>query len=52
MFEPAASIVPRMSWHSIHDAKVDKSTSTMSYSKTLDTQHASYSTKHHLKKVL
>ena len=33
-------------------AKVDKSTSTMSYSKTLDTQHASYSTKHHLKKVL
>lgn len=33
-------------------AKVDKSTSTMSYSKTLDTQHASYSTKHHLKKAL
>ena len=33
-------------------AKVDKSTSTISYSKTLDTQHASYSTKHHLKKVL
>ncbi len=33
-------------------AKVDKSTSTISYSKTLDTQHASYSTKHHLKKAL
>ena len=33
-------------------AKVDKSTSTISYSKTLDTQHASYRTKHHLKKVL
>lgn len=32
--------------------KVDKSTSTMSYSKTLDTQHASNSTKHHFKKAL
>lgn len=34
------------------NSKVDKSTSTMCYSKTLENQHVSYSTKPHLKKVL